>query len=168
MQDLQCAFCSQDCSWAKSHRGRNYDCVFFYLHTCWYIPTHVQSKPSSDFALRQRLPKLVYKTCAHIRRGSYPNLERRVDVCVDNVKSRGLKCVWKMFGFYAIKRYEMRMLHISFNDTCICLTFNPLSLHKVWKWLWFCEKEATINYHHGSAVKLRNTCRGSLTQRLVS
>jgi len=46
--------------------------------------------------------------------------------------------------------------------------FDPLSLHKVCKWLWFCENEATINYHHDSAAKLRNTCRRSLTQRLVS
>jgi len=39
--------------------------------------------------------------------------------------------------------------------------------------LLFCENEATIdynrdNYHHGSAVNLRNTCRRNLTQRLVS
>jgi len=62
----------------------------------------------------------------------------------------------------------MRKLHMSSKQTCICLTFDPLSLHKVWKWLWFCENEATINYHHGSAVKFRNTCRRSSTQRLVS
>ena len=79
----------------------------------------------------------------------------------------GPQHVWKMFGFYVIKRYEMRKLHMSSKQTCICLTFDPLSLHKVWKWLWFCEKEATINYHHGSAAKFRNTCRRSLTQRLV-
>jgi len=29
-------------------------------------PTHVQSKPSSDFALRHRLTKYVYKSCAHV------------------------------------------------------------------------------------------------------
>jgi len=34
--------------------------------------------------------------------------------------------------------------------------------------LCICENEATIEYHHGSALKLRNTCRRSLTQRLVS
>jgi len=46
------------------------------------MPTHVQSKPSSDFTLlRHRLPKLVYLSCAHIWRGSYPILERLVDVC---------------------------------------------------------------------------------------
>ena len=48
-------------------------------------------------------------------------------------------------------------LHIPPKQTCICLTFDPLSLHKVWKWLWFCENEATIDYHDGSAVKFRNT-----------
>ena len=61
----------------------------------------------------------------------------------------------------------MRKLHVSSKQTCMCLTFDPLSLHKVWKWLWICENEATINYHHGSAAKFRNTCRRSLTQRLV-
>ena len=36
-------------------------------------------------------------------------------------------------------------------------TFDPLSLHKAWKWLWFCENEATINYiiHDDSAVKFK-------------
>jgi len=53
-------------------------------------------------------------------------------------------------------------------QTCICLTFDPLTLHKMWKWLLFCENDVTINYHHASAVKLRNTCRGNLKQRLVS
>jgi len=62
----------------------------------------------------------------------------------------------------------MRKLHMSSKQTCICLRFDSLSLHKVWKWLWFCENEATINYHNGSAVKFRNTCRRSLTHRLVS
>ena len=38
-------------------------------------------------------------------------------------------------------------------QTCTCLTFDSPSLHKVGKWLWFCENEATIDYHHGSAVK---------------
>jgi len=45
----------------------------------WCTPIHVKSKPSSDFALRQGLPKLVYK--AHKRRGSYPIFERLIDVC---------------------------------------------------------------------------------------
>jgi len=56
---------------------------------------------------------------------------------------------------------------MSSKQTCTCLTFDPLSLHKVWKWSWFCENEVTINYHHSSALKLRNACRRSLTQRLV-
>jgi len=30
--------------------------------------------------------------------------------------------------------------------------FDPLSLHKVWKWLGICENDATIGYHHGSAL----------------
>ena len=50
--------------------------------------------------------------------------------------------------------------------------FDPLSLRKVWKRLYICENEATIEFYHGSAIcnKLRNrpTCRRSLTQRLVS
>jgi len=46
----------------------------------WCTPTHIQSKPSSNFALRYGLPKLVYKTCAHKRRGSYPIFERLIDV----------------------------------------------------------------------------------------
>jgi len=36
-----------------------------------------------------------------------------------------------MFGLYVIKRYEMRKLHMLSKQTCICLTFDPLSLHKV-------------------------------------
>jgi len=35
-------------------------------------------------------------------------------------------------------------------------------------WLCVCENEATIYSHHGSAVKLRNTCRRNLAQRWVS
>jgi len=46
--------------------------------------------------------------------------------------------------------------------------FDPLSAHKAWKWLYICEKEATIGYHHGSALNLRITCRGSLTQQLIN
>jgi len=46
--------------------------------------------------------------------------------------------------------------------------FDPRSIHKVWKWLCICENKATIDNHHGSAPKLRNTCRRSFTQRLVS
>jgi len=30
------------------------------------------------------------------------------------------------------------------------------------------KNEATIDYHHGSALKLRNTCRRNLTQQLAS
>ena len=44
---------------------------------------------------------------------------------------------------------------------------DPLSLHRVWKWLCICENEAIIAYHYGPAAKLRNICRRSLTQRLV-
>jgi len=46
--------------------------------------------------------------------------------------------------------------------------FDPLSLHKLWKSLSICENEATIHYHHGSALKFRNTCRRNLTQRFFS
>jgi len=38
--------------------------------------------------------------------------------------------------------------------------FDQLSLHEVRKWLSICEK---FDYHHGSELKLRNTCRRSLT-----
>jgi len=41
--------------------------------------------------------------------------------------------------------------------------FDPLSLHKKC----VCENEGTSDYHHGSALKVRNTCRCSWTQRLV-
>jgi len=47
----------------------------------WSTPPHTQSKPSSNFALKHGLPKLVYKTCAHRRRGSYPIFERLIGVC---------------------------------------------------------------------------------------
>jgi len=57
--------------------------------------------------------------------------------------------------------------HMPSKQSCICLTH---SVHKVWKWLSIYENEATIDYHHGSALKLRNrpACRYSLTQWLVS
>jgi len=56
--------------------------IAIFVFTCfWCTPTHVKSKPSSGFALRNRLPKLVYKTCAHKIRGSYPIYERLVEVC---------------------------------------------------------------------------------------
>jgi len=80
VQNLKCAFCSQycSCSWASSHCGNHYDCVFIFTRF-WCTPTHVRSKPWSDFALlRHRLPKLVNKSCAHIWRGSYSILERLV------------------------------------------------------------------------------------------
>jgi len=50
-------------------------------------------------------------------------------------------------------------------QTCICFTHN---LRKVWKRLCICENEATIGYYCGFALKLINTCRRSLTQRLES
>ena len=46
--------------------------------------------------------------------------------------------------------------------------FDQRSLHKVWKWLSVCVNEATIDFHHVSAVKLRNTSRRNITQRWVS
>jgi len=54
---------------------------------------------------------------------------------------------------------------MSSKQTCICLT------HSVYaKCENGCvnEEEATINYYHGSALKLRNSCRRSLTPWLVS
>jgi len=47
----------------------------------WCTLTHIQSKPSSNFALRHGLLKLVCKTCANKKRGSYPIFERLIDVC---------------------------------------------------------------------------------------
>jgi len=52
---------------------------------------------------------------------------------------------------------------MSSEQTCICLT------HPVYA---KCEngcvnEEATIDYYHGYALKLRNTCRRSLSPRLV-
>jgi len=46
--------------------------------------------------------------------------------------------------------------------------FDPRSLHKVWKWLCVCVNEATIDFHHVSAAKLRNPSRRNITQRWVS
>jgi len=40
----------------------------------------------------------------------------------DNVKATIPQRVWKMFGFYVIKCYEMQKLHMSTKETCICLT----------------------------------------------
>jgi len=52
-------FCSQYCSWARSHRGRHYDCASYTVFARFWCATtqHVQPKPSSDFALRHWLPK---------------------------------------------------------------------------------------------------------------
>jgi len=55
--------------------------VLFIFTRFWHTVTHVPSKASSKFALRHRLAKWVYKTCAHVRCGSCPMLERLVDVC---------------------------------------------------------------------------------------
>jgi len=57
--------------------------------------------------------------------------------------------------------------HMPSKQSCICLTH---SVHKVWEWLSICENEATIDYHHGSALKLRNrpACRRRLTQLVYS
>jgi len=57
-------FFSQCFSWARSHLGRDCDCAFYVSTLLMY--THVQSKPSSDFAQRHRLTKYVYKSCAHV------------------------------------------------------------------------------------------------------
>jgi len=53
----------------------------------WCTPTHIQSEPSSSFALRHGLSKLVYKTLGHKRRGSYPIFERLIDYAADNTKA---------------------------------------------------------------------------------
>ena len=46
---------------------------------------------------------------------------------------------------------------MSSKQICICLTHSFYSLHKARKWLCFCENEITIDYYHGSELKLRNT-----------
>jgi len=90
----------------------------------WCTPTHMQSQPSSNFALRHGLTKLVYKTLAHKRRGSCPIFERLIDYAADNAKARKPSRIWKMLGFYFIKRFwnakvtNLRMFH-------------PPSLHKM-------------------------------------
>jgi len=58
--------------------------------TCSSDKQHVQLKPSSDFTLlRYWLQNLVYKSCVHIRCGSYPILERLVDVLYVADKLKG-------------------------------------------------------------------------------
>jgi len=121
--------------------------IEFSIFTCfWCTPTQIQSKPSSNFALRHVPPKLVYKTLAHKRRGSYPVFERLIDYAADNAKAGIPPRAWKMFGFYFIKRFwnpkvtNLRMFH-------------PSSLHKMWKWLCIGGNEATIYSHHGCRVK---------------
>jgi len=43
--DLQYAFCSHYCSWARSYRGRHCDYIFIFTRFL-YAPTHVKSKLS--------------------------------------------------------------------------------------------------------------------------
>jgi len=65
----------------------------------------------------------------------------------DNVKARIPPRVWKMFGFYFIKRFwNAKVTNLR--------VFHPPSIHKLWKWLCICGNEATIDSHHGSGVKL--------------
>ena len=86
------ALWSQSCS---GHCGCHYDCVFIFTRL-WCTPTRW-------IEAEQRL-----WTCAHIRRGSYPILERLVGVYgADSVKARIPQRVSKMFGFDVIKHYEM-------------------------------------------------------------
>jgi len=121
--------------------------AFFIFTRFWCTPTYIQSKPSSNFALRHGLPKLVYKTLAHNRRGSYPIFERLIDYAADNAKARIPPRVWKMFEFYFIKRFwNAKVTNLGM--------FHPPSLHRMWKWLCICGNEATIDSHHGSGVKL--------------
>jgi len=57
-------FFSQYCSLTRSHRGRHCDCAF-YIYTLLMCTNTRLSKPSSDIALRHRLPKSI-KACAHV------------------------------------------------------------------------------------------------------
>jgi len=83
----------------------------------------------------------------------------------DNVKARKPQHVWKMFGLYGIKCYEMQKLHMSSKQTCTCLTH---ALYTKCENGCVCVNEATIDFHHVFAVKLRNTSRRNIKQRWVS
>ena len=45
---MQYAFCSQYCTWPRSHRGRHCACAFYIYTLLMYTNTCIQSKPSSD------------------------------------------------------------------------------------------------------------------------
>jgi len=89
----------------------------------WCTLTQIQSKPSSNFASRHGLPKLVYKTCGHKTRGFYSSFERLM-YAADNAKARIPIRVSKMFGFYFIKRFwkakvtNLRMFHPPLYTKC--------------------------------------------------
>ena len=118
------------------------------IFTCfWCTRTHIQSKPRSNFALRHR-PRRWSTKLARIKHVDLIQfLSDWLTYSADNIKARIPLRVWKMFGFYFIKRFwnakvtNLRMFH-------------PPSLQKMWKWLRICGNEATIDCHHGSGVKL--------------
>jgi len=53
-----------------------------------------------------------------------------------------------------------------FKQTCICLTRSVCT--KCGSHCVFAKTKPQFNYHHGSALKFRNTCRRNLTQRFFS
>jgi len=55
--------------------------AFLYLHASDVHQHSFNRSRVATLLLRSYLPKLVYKTCAHISPGSYPILDRLVDVC---------------------------------------------------------------------------------------
>jgi len=113
----------------------------------WCTPTLIKSKLSSNFALRHGPPKLVYKTCAHKRRGSYPMFERLIDVCSKGYRIPLPECTqarnwsaspenfshtppWKMSWTYC-KTIGHSLKHLSSSQK----TLRPPGVPS---WLWAC------------------------------
>ena len=62
----------------------------------WCTLTEIQSKPSSNFALRHGLPTLIYKTCAHKHVDLTQFFSDRLTYAADNAKAR---CNFMFFGY---------------------------------------------------------------------
>jgi len=110
VRNLQYDFCKQYCSWARSCRGRFYGCTCYIYTlpcTCSVNHAHVQSKSSSEFALRRRLPKVDLQNLRAYKTWIFSNSWATYATDCDNVKARVPQRAWKMFGFYVIKRHEM-------------------------------------------------------------
>ena len=104
-EDLQYAFCSQYCSWARIIVAAIIiaSCIFTRFW-CKPTATQVQSKPSSDFSLI--VPDSRSK-CTILARLQMWNLSKsRATGWRMQLEVRVPQRVWKMFGLYVIKRYE--------------------------------------------------------------